>query len=567
MKLNRTLLLGFLAGLAAAAFVVVLIHAQRSSEADGILAKMDGAALSERELRDRLANDLIPIENDEYRVLSNGLNDWIHSQLFEKEAKARGLTLKDLYLKELWGRVEVSYDDIWQTYQQNKAAYGGQPFEKASAPIASQVRNEKYLRVREEYLEGLRKKYHVEAYLKRPKSFIEGLAVPRIVPSKEKEGPKETAPSGPPRVAAAVAVPETAPSLGPTDAPITLSEFSDFHCPFCKKAAPILKRVFEHYPGKIRWVFRHYPLSQTPGSGSFLTHEASACAHEQGKFWEFHDEIFSLSALPQEADLKNLSGKVGLDTEKFQACLQGKRYQGKIQQDRAEGSQLGVRGTPTIFVNDQTVGGAYPFEYFVGVIDAILSGKAPPPSPRPTPKPVPSIPPTALRFDDLEGRPSLGPKEAQVTIVEFSDFYCPFCKRVTPTLEQLMKNYKGKLRRVWRHYPLSFHAGADRAHQASECAHEQGKFWIYHDKLFEVQGTQLNDDALIKLAKEAGLDKKRFEKCLSSGKYKELIQKEISRGNEAGVQGTPAFFINGQAVSGAQPYENFDQIVKSKLAK
>jgi protein-disulfide isomerase len=173
-----------------------------------------------------------------------------------------------------------------------------------------------------------------------------------------------------------------------------------------------------------------------------------------------------------------------------------------------------------------------------------------------------------VSFKDLDGRPSFGPKNAKVTLVEFSDFHCPFCKRVNPTLEQLMKNYQGKIRRIWRQYPLPMHAGADRTAEASECANEQDKFWEYHDKLFEVQGASSFDEAsLMSLAEQAGLNKKKFEKCLASGKHKDLIQKEIEAGNQAGVRGTPAVFVNGRLVSGAQPYENFDRIVQSELAK
>lgn len=194
--------------------------------------------------------------------------------------------------------------------------------------------------------------------------------------------------------------------------------------------------------------------------------------------------------------------------------------------------------------------------------DHVRDPSKPMPPPPAAPTPAPKL---MVTFDDLEGRPSIGPKDAPVTLVEFSDFHCPFCQRLGPTLEQVMRNFPGKVRRVWRHFPLSMHQGAFHTHEASECANEQNKFWEYHDKLFETQGGLRDDASLIRLAKQAGLNKKKFEKCLAGGKYRDLIQQDIAKAEKSGVQGTPAVFVNGELVVGAQPYENFERILKAKL--
>ncbi len=414
--------------------------------------------------------------------------------------------------------------------------------------LAEELKQDQYVRLKEDYLNKLRGEFGGRAVLPLPAAPSPAAPTPTApIPQK------------------ALPVPDSAPSRGPKDAPITLMEFSDFHCPFCKRLSPTLDQLVQNYPGKVRRVFRHYPLPMHPGADR--THMASACANEQGKFWEYYDGIFALPGAPQEADLQTIAQNVGLDTKRFQECLTSNKYQNLVQQEVAEGSQKGVQGTPTVFVNDQMVPGAYPYEHFSNLIEGILDPSkavAAPPAPAPAAPPAPAQP---VKFDDLEGRPSLGPKNAPVTVVEFSDFHCPFCKRVTPTVEQLMNSYEGKIRRVWRHYPLSMHRGADRTHEASECAHEQGKFWQYHDKIFETLGSARDDNALTQIAVETGLNKDKFEKCLTSGKYKELIQKEIAAGSQSGVQGTPAFFINGKPLSGAQPYENFDQLVKSELGQ
>lgn len=555
MKLNKTFFLGFLGGSLLTLGLMLLTRLSNPPSGEKILAEMDGEFLTETEFRKGIGNDLVPIENDEYLVLEKGLTEWLEKRLLEKEAKVQGFTVEELYQKEIWSRIRISYDRILEYYNQNKEVYG-ESFEKVSRFLARELRENEYIRRKEGYLSTLREKYNVQIHLEKPKSFVEGLALGGIPVGTGMTLP--TAPAGSSERKSEIGA---APSLGPDDAKITLTEFSDFHCSFCKMAAPTLKQVLNHYAGQVRWVFRHYPLSKTPGSGSFLTHEAAACAQEQGKFWEFHDGVFALPSVPQESDLQKIAGDIGLDKGRFQECIQSKRYQNTIEQDAAEGTRRGVQGTPTVFVNDQMVAGAYPFEYFVSVIEGILD-----PSKAAAVPATPPAPPAVVQFDDLEGRPSQGPQDAPITVVEFSDFYCPFCKRVAPTLEALIRNYPGKVRRIWRHYPLAFHTGADRVHEASECAHEQGKFWAYHDKLFRGEGSPFDDAALIRLAKELELDKKKFENCLVSGKYKDLIQREISKGQQIGVDGTPAVFVNGQLVSGAQPYENFDQIIRDKLA-
>jgi len=362
-----------------------------------------------------------------------------------------------------------------------------------------------------------------------------------------------------------------APSRGPAGAAVTVTEYADFHCSFCKKAASTIHQLLQKYPGKVRHVFRHFVLTPTPGTGSFLTHEASVCAQEQGKFWEFHDKVFAADPAPQPADLDRIAAEIGLDTSRFQECLKSGKHRSFLQEETKAGGQKGVQGTPTFYVNEKQVAGAYPLDYFTQLVESILNpGKAAPPGEPAAQKPSePSTPPPAkkVEFTDLKGRPSVGPENASVTLVEFSDFHCPFCQKVSPTVEQLMKNYEGKIRRVWRHYPLAMHTGAGRTHEASECAHDQGKFWPYHDKLFATIGQPRDDESLIQIAEEADLNKKKFKKCLESGKYRDLVQKEISAGSAAGVSGTPAVFVNGRLVAGAYPYEYFDNLVKDELNK
>lgn len=184
----------------------------------------------------------------------------------------------------------------------------------------------------------------------------------------------------------------------------------------------------------------------------------------------------------------------------------------------------------------------------------------------PTPAPSPAPTPTKVDIEATADDHIRGDKNAPVTMIEYSDFECPFCGRVQPTLEQILEEYDGQVNLVFRHFPLSFHQNAQKAGEASECAADQGKFWEMHDKMFENQ-TALDVDSLKGYAKELGLNTSTFNSCLDSGKHSQKIKDGLTDGSQYGVQGTPATFVNGTMVSGAQPYENFKAAVENALGE
>jgi len=173
--------------------------------------------------------------------------------------------------------------------------------------------------------------------------------------------------------------------------------------------------------------------------------------------------------------------------------------------------------------------------------------------------------PTKAEFNITRDDHIRGDFNAPITLVEFSDFECPFCARHFPTLNEILREYQGKVRLVYKHFPLPFHPNAQKAAEASECAAEQGKFWEYHDKLFENFSEGYSLEKFKQWAKDLGLDSDRFDNCLNSGKYSQKVQKDIQEGNQKGVEGTPATFVNGQLISGALPYEVFKQIIDNLL--
>ena len=169
----------------------------------------------------------------------------------------------------------------------------------------------------------------------------------------------------------------------------------------------------------------------------------------------------------------------------------------------------------------------------------------------------------------LDNDPVLGNKDAPVTIVSFEDYQCPYCGRAfQQTFPLLKKDYvdTGKVKMVFRDYPLPFHPNAEPAAEASECAHEQGKFWEFHDGLFNNQES-LGTEFYMKLAGDLKLDTAKFKQCIESGKYKQEVQDDFSYGSQVGVSGTPTFFVNGIMLVGAQPYQAFQQVIEAELKK
>jgi protein-disulfide isomerase len=162
--------------------------------------------------------------------------------------------------------------------------------------------------------------------------------------------------------------------------------------------------------------------------------------------------------------------------------------------------------------------------------------------------------------------PSKGSDKAPVIIVEFSDFECPFCSKAEATVTQVMAEYKDKVRVVFRDFPLPFHPRAQKASEAGQCASDQGKFWEMHGKLFANQNA-LEVPALKGYAKDLGLDQARFDKCLDSGEKAKIIEANRKAGEEVGVSGTPAFFVNGMLINGAQPFEAFKSLIDAELAQ
>jgi protein-disulfide isomerase len=175
-------------------------------------------------------------------------------------------------------------------------------------------------------------------------------------------------------------------------------------------------------------------------------------------------------------------------------------------------------------------------------------------------------PPTLAQVVELTVDPAMvrGPADAAVTIVEFADYQCTYCRRVQRTLDALFQEFPGQIRLVHKDYPLARHELAKGAHEAARCAGAAGQYWAYHDRLYAVQPA-FERPKLIRYAEELGLDPRAFSRCLESGEHAAKVQEDISQGRQLGIRGTPAFLINGQRLIGAHPLETFRTVVRDAL--
>jgi protein-disulfide isomerase len=383
---------------------------------------------------------------------------------------------------------------------------------------------------------------------------------------------------------------------GPADALVTIVEFSEFQCPFCKRVGPTIKQITDTYGKDVRFVFKHNPLPFHKDAQ--LASEASLEARDQGKFWEYHDKLFENQQALARENLEQYAKELGLNAGKFKAALDTNKHKAETEQDQQLARSLGASGTPSFFINGRNLRGAQPFEAFKAVIDEELQ-KAKDMVAKGTPRgqvyaKVIESGATAPKFVEgaagaadarpaapdadkvyqiaaAPGAPTKGGKRAKVVIHEFSEFQCPFCNRVLPTIKQVHEEYGDKVQIIWRNYPLPFHDKAQKAAEAALEVHAQGgdeKFWAYHDVLFANQQA-LSPEDLIKHAETVGgINTAKLKAALDTDKHKARVQADMDAVTKAGARiGTPSFFINGKLLQGAQPYPAFKAAIDKALAE
>ncbi len=355
-----------------------------------------------------------------------------------------------------------------------------------------------------------------------------------------------------------------APVLGPAEAPVTVITYQDAQCPFCRRAWPTLKKLQKSFPDKVRLVIKQHPLPFHKQAR--LAAHAELAAREQGKYWEYKDLLMAPRQRIDRNSLIELAKKVGLDVDRFTAAIDSDRFDKEIDQETQEALRLGATGTPTTFINGKPLVGAQPYAYFEYQVRLALGEHPKPPPPRKRKPRGPRIDPNK-RYDIKVGEaPVQGPASAPVTVVTYQDAQCPFCRRVWPTLKKLREEFPDQVRISIKQHPLPFHKQARLASRAELAAQEQGKYWEYKDRLM-AQGQRLDRDSLIELAKKVGLDVDKFTAAIDSDRFDKRIDAESQEALKIGATGTPASFINGRYLRGAQPLANFEKAVKAALAE
>jgi protein-disulfide isomerase len=269
------------------------------------------------------------------------IEEIVANRLLDGEAKARGIDRATLVEREIAAKAAAPTDaDITAWYQANPARLNGASLEQVKAPIKSLLIEQRMDAVRASFVESLKAKTTVSVTLEPPRVEItDGGRTPR----------------------------------GTASGPIEVIEFSDFQCPFCQRANPVVDQVLKTYGDKVKFVYRHYPLPNHPNARPAA--EASACAEVQGKFWEYHDRLFANPTKLTDADLKAHAAALGLDATRFNTCFDNHQQKPGVDQDIADGEAVGVTGTPAFFINGRSIEGAQPFESFKRIIDEELARK------------------------------------------------------------------------------------------------------------------------------------------------------------------------------------------------
>ena len=387
------------------------------------------------------------------------------------------------------------------------------------------------------------------------------------------------------------------PYLGSPTATVTLEEWSDYLCPFCRRhfertSPELIDRYVR--TGKLRLVFRDFPIASLHPT-SAAGHVAARCAGAQGAdaYWAMHDALFARqdqwsSLADPTAFLVELAKALNLNAARVESCMRGGAAAAGIDKSIAEGESLGVTGTPafrfrvTDAAQQYPLAGAQPIERFAVVADTLLAGKPPPEEHVP---PAPELPfwakPEGLAPDarapgfTVAGDAFKGDPAAPLVVVEFADFECPACSKhvleVQPAIDAELVD-SGRVRWVSKQLPLRSHPHAPLAAAAAECAGEQGRYWQMHDLLFATvpEWTVADQDSrLLALAPRAGLEPRAFERCLGGRQAMERVLQDIYDAQGV-IEVVPRFVILGSgpsgAVTGPLPAPQFIALLSGMLA-
>ena len=379
----------------------------------------------------------------------------------------------------------------------------------------------------------------------------------------------------------AVPLGEGRPSRGPEDALVTIVEFNDLRCDDCKKIDNLVGQILRKYPKDVRHVFRHAPHAEKESQDLARFAEA---AHMQDKFWQVRAALEKADNLGNLKDMMAAAAGAGADGQQLLGSIQSKASADNVAADIAAVDKFVngryLDGVPTLDELDKLVveerekaetfiketGTKRDGNLYEAMRRKSNDGKGWRGLARADQAAAPAGDAAAAVAEiSIEGLPVKGGKDAKVKIVECSDFDCPYCQRSQSTLEQIEEAYGDKVAIYFRHNPLPMHPQAEPASRAAIAAGEQGKFWEMHDKLF-ADKTARSEEQMAAFAQELGLDVAKWRKAFNDPSAAETVKRDLEECRKMGVTGVPAFFINGQSIRGAQPFDNFKPLIDKALA-
>ena len=306
---------------------------------DKPLAILDGEPITDADLD--IESKLLELRQQAYQARLEGLENFIAQRIVEKEAAKRGITGPELLRKEIDDKIaDPSYEEIEEFYRKQKSRIN-KPLDEIREQISAFLKNQRLTEARNEFVEGLKKDSKVRLLLT------------------------------PPRVPVAVG---NSPRRGPADTPVTIVEFSDFQCPYCRRVQPTLISLLEKYPDKVSLVYKDLPLRRIHPEAQKAA-EAARCAGEQGKFWEYHDALFEISRITKD-DFTKVASDLELDTLEFVGCLDSGKHESTVDDDFDQAMQIGAQSTPVFYINGIQLKGAQSIDAFIQIIEAELANAA-----------------------------------------------------------------------------------------------------------------------------------------------------------------------------------------------
>jgi predicted DsbA family dithiol-disulfide isomerase len=310
--------------------------------ADPTVAIVNGKEISESAMLAAARTQLLVLQRQEYDAKRRALDTLIDRQLLEAEATRRGITVAELTRIEIDDKVAEPTDAEIEAYRASRRRAGQKPLAEVREDTRVAVRVAKLNEARAALVGALRERYGVRVLL--PPFGVEVASDARRL-------------------------------KGDAEAPVRIVVFSDFECPYCRSVQPAVRAALERYAGKVSYAYRDFALTNAHPHAQAAA-EASRCAAEQGRFWEYHDRLFAESELATP-DLKRYARDLGLDSAAFDACVDGRAHKAAVDRDGREGRAAGVTGTPTFFVNGVRLAGAQPLSAFVKAIDDALAHVSP----------------------------------------------------------------------------------------------------------------------------------------------------------------------------------------------